>query len=123
MGLVVGTLFVALSCSGPSTDSGTTEDPPARLYHVQLNQTKEKKAANRELAQAIAWWDDQSSASLPTPQTDGSGESPVRVLWRAPFYRIRLGPFESRAAAHEVLTTARRAFPKAFIAPESRQEE
>jgi hypothetical protein len=93
------------------------------VYHVQLNQTKEKEAANQDLAQAIAWWDDQSTAALPTPRTDGKADPPIHVMWQAPFYRIRLGPFESRAAAKEVLTTARRSFPKAFIAPGDRREE
>jgi len=92
------------------------------VYHVQLNQRTEKEAANQDLARAIAWWDDQSSASLPTPLSVNENDQPVHVRWQAPFYRVRLGPFASRSAAKEVLTTARSAFPKAFIAPEQRRE-
>lgn len=123
IGLIVGTVLVALSCSGPSSDPGRTADESGRVYHVQLNQTKEKEAANQDLARAIVWWDDQSSASLPTPLSDGQHESPVQVAWQAPFYRVRLGPFASRSAAKEVLTAARPTFPKAFIAPGDRREE
>lgn len=122
VGLFGGSLLFGLSCTGPAPDQGGAANEPARVYHVQLNQTKEKEAANRDLARAIAWWDDRASTSLPTPRTDGQGESPVQVMWRAPFYRVRLGPFESRSAASKVLTEARSAFPKAFIAPERREE-
>ena len=92
------------------------------MYHVQLNQTKEKEAANQDLSRAIAWWDDRASASLPTPLTGREYDRPVHVTWQAPFYRVRIGPFASRSAAKDVLTTARSTFPKAFIAPEQRRE-
>jgi len=123
LGLVAGSLLFGGGCTGPAPDQGASEESPVRVYHVQLNQTKEKDAANRNLARAISWWDDQSSASMPTPLTADENDRPVHVHWQAPFYRVRLGPFASRSAAKEVLTNARSAFPKAFIAPEQRREK
>lgn len=114
-----------MSCSGPSPDQGGRSAPegPARVYHVQLDMTKDKDTAHRYLSKALAWWGEQSSASLPEPLSlpDRSSDSPVTIVWKAPLYRVRLGPFASRSAAQTVLGAAQSSFPNAFIAPEQRR--
>jgi cell division septation protein DedD len=114
---------LAAGCAGPTPEqegaSGPTEEP-ARVYHVQLDMTKDKETANQYLSKAIAWWGRQPSERLPAP-AGRADDSAVQVVWQAPLYRIRLGPFPSRSAAKQVLSAARSAYPGAFIVPEQRR--
>lgn len=115
-------LLVGLSCSGPSSDTQAPSqtETPDRLYHVQLDMMKDKAVANQRLAEAISWVEKHPSVSAPTPveSEERSIDSPVRIVWRAPFYRVRLGPYRSQSEAEEVLLAVRSAFPDAFVAPE-----
>lgn len=112
-------------CTGPAPEQGAsgTEEGPARVYHVQLDMTRDQDTANQYLAKAIAWWERQPSQRLPEPmaQARGSDDSAVQVVWKAPLYRIRLGPFSSRSAAQEVLSAAEASYSGAFIVPEQRR--
>jgi len=125
LGLLLAVLVLGMSCTGPSPDGGGAAAPegPARVYHVQVDMTKDQDAAHRALSKVLAWWGDQSSASLPEPLSlpDRSADSPATIVWKAPLYRVRLGPFASRTTAEEVLAAARSSFPDAFIAPEQRR--
>jgi hypothetical protein len=93
------------------------------VYHVQLDMTRDKETANQYLSKAIAWWGRQPSERLPGPMTPagGSDDSAVQIVWKAPLYRIRLGPFSSRSAAQKVLSAAEVAYSGAFIVPEQRR--
>lgn len=112
-------------CTGPAPEQGSPgpEEGPARVYHVQLDMTRDKETANQYLEKAIAWWGRQPSKRLPEPtaQAGGPDDSAVQVVWKAPLYRIRLGPFPSRAAARTVLSAAEAAYSGAFIVPEQRR--
>lgn len=119
LGLLAGLLLLGLSCSGPSPEAPASPEATgdrSRAYHVQLDMTKEKEAANRILGQALQWWETHEGAWSVRPLT-APGESPVTVAWRAPLYRIRLGPFPTRAQADSVLAVAQSAFPGAFVRP------
>ena len=120
LGVLVGVLFLGMSCSGPSAGdgapSGETSSESARAYHVQLDMTREKETADRILGRALRWWEARAEGEGLDPVT-GSEESLVTVAWRAPLYRIRIGPFASRAQADSVLRTARSTFPGAFVRP------
>lgn len=67
------------------------------------------------VGRALEWWDKRAASVGPRPVETAS--SPVSVAWRAPLYRVRLGPFASRATADSVLTVAQRTFPEAFVHP------
>lgn len=120
-GLVLG-LLLGLSCSGPAPErSGpAADDEPKRLYHVQLEMTEDKATADQVLGKALSWWEDRASSLDPQPVnlTEDTTDSPVRVVWQPPLYRVRLGPFASRSEAEAVLDAAHPTFPDAFIAPE-----
>lgn len=110
-----GVLLIALSCSGPQPqESG--EGDVQRVFHVQLYMTEEKDEANRVLGEALSWWRDQPSSDRP-PLAETEGP-PVEIIWKAPLYRVRLGPFASKEQAESVLSEARSDFPEAFVAPE-----
>ena len=119
LGLLIVGAFVGLSCSGPETSNSV--ETASRLYHVQLDQTKKKKRADRLIGQAIDWWNEHAASVGPRPAT--TEEPPVHVTWRAPLYRIRLGPFASRADADSVLAVAQQRFPEAFVRPERRSSD
>lgn len=120
-GLILGSLLLGLSCSGPATDaSESTDDGVERVYHVQLEMTEDKGAADQVLAEAVTWWNERVSSSVPDPVrlSDDASDRPVTVVWKAPLYRVRLGPFASRSQAEDVLGAAQSVFPDAFVAPE-----
>ena len=118
LGILAVALLLGLSCSGPSSaPSGETADR-SRVYHVQLDMTKEKEAANQILGRALKWWEAHSASVAARPLTEVDA-SPVTVAWRAPLYRVRIGPFASRAQAESVLETAQSSFPGAFVRPDS----
>lgn len=118
-GLFIGGVLLAISCTGPSPDAteSDVEDERSRVYHVQLDMTEEKAEANQTLGRALEWWDEQSSSEVPRPLAP-SEDSVVNIAWQAPLYRVRLGPFASRAQADSVLHAAQSAFPDAFVRPE-----
>jgi hypothetical protein len=124
--VLLAAAFWAAGCAGPTPErdgAPDAEEGPARVYHVQLDMTTDKDTANQYLSRAIAWWGRQPSTRLPTPMTpaDQGGDSAVQVVWQAPLYRIRLGPFPSRSAAKKVLSAAASTYPGAFIVPEQRR--
>lgn len=112
-------------CTGPAPEQGASgrEEGPARVYHVQLDMTRDKETANQYLAKAIAWWGRQPSQQLPEPMGPAgrSDDAAVQVVWKAPLYRVRLGPFPSRSAAQKVLSAAEASYSGAFIVPEQRR--
>ncbi len=113
--LLAGVLFIALSCAGPQPQE-PDEGEAQRVFHVQLHMTEEKDEADRVLGEALSWWENQSPSDRP-PLVE-TEESPVDIMWKAPLYRVRLGPFATREQAETVLSDARSDFPEAFIAPE-----
>jgi hypothetical protein len=119
-GLLLLSLVLGMSCTGPGAGTEAESEPPARVYHVQLDMTTEKDAAHRTMSDALAWWTDYPAPDRPAPLDVGT-DAPVHIAWRAPRYRVRLGPFASRAEAESVLDAARSAFPDAFIAPQRRR--
>ena len=122
----IGLLSLVLSCSGPSPatrGASETEKRPARVYHVQLDMTTDKATADQVLTDALEWWRGHA-ASLqpePLPSATDTGGGPAQISWKAPRYRVRLGPFASQAEAQTVLDAVRPSFPEAFVAPERRR--
>ncbi|WP_179862281.1 SPOR domain-containing protein [Longibacter salinarum] len=96
----------------------TEAEPPRRTYHVQVRTVEEKTAADRTVSDVVAWFEALPDADRPDPLS-GVGNVPVDVRWKAPFYRVRIGPFSSRDAATAVLDALKSDFPDAFIAREA----
>lgn len=110
------------SCSGPAATSPHRPAPDgssARIFLVQLRLTEDKARAARTLGRAERWWRNRPPAGRPPlVQAASSARSPVTIAWKAPLYRVRLGPFATRRQAEAVLDAARSTFPEAFIAPD-----
>lgn len=120
IGVWVGGMLLG-ACSGPapeSTGRSSEGEPGTRIYHVQLRLTEDKARAARTLGRAEQWWREQAPADRPPlAKSAPSANAPVTIVWKAPFYRVRLGPFAAEAQAEAVLDAARPAFPDAFVAP------
>lgn len=122
--LVLGFLLSGgglLACTGPTStrsSESTTPEAGTRIYHVQLQLTDEKERAVEMLGRGERWWEKQP-ASVRPPLVEGtqSSDTAVHIEWKAPFYRVRLGPFATEHQAERVLDAARSAFPDAFVAP------
>lgn len=99
------------------TEDARESDAPRRTFHVQIRTVGEKSAADRAVSDAVAWFDALPEAERPEPLS-AVRELPVDVRWKAPFYRVRVGPFSSREAASAVLRALKSDFPEAFIARE-----
>jgi cell division septation protein DedD len=75
---------------------------------VQVQATDSKADADATAARAASWWSEVAPED---------GEADVLVVWQAPYYRVRLGPFASRADAQRALDRLRERFPNAFLVP------
>ena len=125
LGLLIGAWVGGMllgACSGPapeSTDQSLMVEPGARIYHVQLRLTEDKAQAAETLGRAERWWRERPLADRP-PLVQGTSSSgrPVTITWKAPLYRVRLGPFATETQAEAVLDAARPTFPDAFVAPD-----
>lgn len=121
MGALMACLL-GVACSGPppeSTRPSSGVEPGDRIYNVQLALTEEKGEANETVGRAERWWNNQPPADRPPiAQGTESSNPPVTISWKAPFYRVQLGPFASEDQAEAVLKAAESAFPDAFVAPD-----
>lgn len=83
-------------------------------YRIQVFSTLDKnEALEREIA-AKDWW-----AGVENPPASIGATLPVYVLYRQPYYRVRLGNFGSRAAAERALAFVQQRFPEAFLTPDT----
>lgn len=88
------------------------------MYHVQLQLTDDKDQAAAVLGRAQQWWQEEPPSNHPSLVDDApSSDPPVTIVWKAPFYRVRLGPFATEEQAETVLDAARQRFSDAFVAP------
>ncbi|MFB6097882.1 MAG: SPOR domain-containing protein [Salinibacter sp.] len=111
-----------LSCSVPLLDQSsgpTAPEPGTRIYLVQLQLTEDKGRAAAILSQGQRWWENIPSSNRP-PLVPGipSSTPAVTIEWKAPYYRVRLGPFATEKQAQRVLEAARSSFPDAFVVPD-----
>lgn len=122
--LFPATVFVCLglllSCSGPQPDRrAPSQEPGGQVFHVQVLLTEDKQKAEQALSKALSWWKNRPSGERPSlAEVPEASRSPVDIKWKAPLYRVRIGPFASRQEAEAVLAEARSPFPDAFVAPE-----
>lgn len=121
VGLLLGVGF-AVGCTGPRVGGDaedTAPEPGTRVYDVQIHMAEQKDQAAQVLGRAVQWWESQpSSERSPLVQDAPSSDKAVTIEWKAPLYRVRLGPFATRQQAERVLRNARSTFPEAFVAPD-----
>lgn len=119
--LLLATCLLFGACAGP-LGSPRREAPPAEeeafveRYRVQIHLTPNRSVADAYVEEALAWWDALPESGR--PESLRADELPVEVAWKAPYYRVQLGAFETREAAQELLDLAAERFPGALIAPE-----
>ena len=88
-------------------------------YRIQIYSSQDKRASDRQVEQAVAWWREQLRAGLLDDiYVDDPSPPPVYQDFRQPYYRVRLGNFASRAEAQDMLQMAEQRFPSAFIVPD-----
>ena len=103
--------------------SGKVDAQPASRtgsgYRIQIYSTQDKRAADRQAEQAVAWWRELHHAGeLDNLYFDEPTPPPVYQDFRQPYYRVRLGNFASRAEAQRMLPLVEQRFSRAFIAPD-----
>ncbi|ACY48767.1 Sporulation domain protein [Rhodothermus marinus DSM 4252] len=85
-------------------------------YRVQIFLTENKATADSIYTAAVAWWRRMAAQGLlegiPGAQDD---PPPVYIVYRAPYYRIRLGNFRTREEAERLRELAARRFEGAFV--------
>lgn len=86
-------------------------------YRIQIFSTDDKAAADDQLEAALAWWREQREEGAIQQHYPGrSAEPPVHLVYRQPYYRIRVGDFVSEAQARQFLVFVKQRFPDAFLA-------
>ncbi|HET6569543.1 MAG TPA: SPOR domain-containing protein [Rhodothermales bacterium] len=89
-----------------------------RGYRIQLTQTQDKDAADAAVNEAMVWWREQ--AGLPgAPAFFKQQDAPVYILYRQPYYRVRVGNFASRDEAQEAAAYILLRFPGAAVVPDT----
>lgn len=76
-------------------------------YRVQAMQSTNRVEAERAAQTAMAWW----------RRTRG-GSPEVYLVYRAPYYRVRVGNFAERGEADRVARSLNASFPNAFAVPD-----
>ena len=103
-------------------DTPPVEEPPRGPvtrtvdgFRIQIGMFNEQSAAEEQVEAASAWYRNLPSAQRP-PYL-GQGDLDVHIAWRAPYYRVQVGRFASRAEADRALGAVADRFPDAFPVP------
>lgn len=81
-------------------------------FRIQIFSSEDRGAADAVLGEATAWWQTQHG----TPGVPADLEPAIAYI--QPYYRVRLGAFEFRDGAEEILEIVRRQYRDAFIVPD-----
>ncbi len=85
-------------------------------FRIQVFLTQDKAAANAKEQQVLDWWQSLSASERPR---DLFPRGPaVYVVYRQPYYRVRMGDFVERSDAQRALRLIQDQFPNASIAPD-----
>lgn len=83
-------------------------------FRIQIHSSLDKNGAVEKEEFARDWWRSIPAEERPVPSF--GAELPTYLRYVEPYYRVRVGNFESRASAEAALTELQRMFPGAFIA-------
>lgn len=88
-------------------------------FRIQIVSTLSKQEADQAVEDALAWWRDfEQDSSLRDLYPRSEPEPPVYQDFRAPYYRVRIGNFISRANAERLLEVVAKSYASSFIAPD-----
>ena len=116
--VLLGVFFFGACAGPPSSPPSSSPEAGTRVYHVQLQLTEDKARAEAILSRGLRWWKNQPASTRPPLVRGTQASDAVSIKWRAPFYRVRIGPFATEQQAETVLEEAHPAFPDAFVAPD-----
>ena len=108
------TLLLLAVLAGCTSTENTADEPPVRAFRIQVQTTADKGAADATVGRLMDWWTELPPSDRPPALADQGFEP--EVVWRPPYYRVRVGRFASRDAATDALATLRQEFPDAFVA-------
>jgi hypothetical protein len=97
----------------PDRVAAMGQDPmPRRVrgYRVQLFSSRDKREADAEYRRAIEWWEQNRN-------TENLEQPPIYVEYEQPYYKVRLGDYQSREAAAGDADKVSRTFRGAFVVP------
>lgn len=88
-------------------------------YRIQIFSSQNKREADQRANDVIAWWnasrdDSEFEASYP----GNTAQPPVYIVFRQPYYRVRLGNFAERKEALAFTQIVAKRFPDAFVLPD-----
>uniref|UniRef100_A0A7V2AYY9 SPOR domain-containing protein n=1 Tax=Rhodothermus marinus TaxID=29549 RepID=A0A7V2AYY9_RHOMR len=85
-------------------------------YRVQIALTENKAEADRLYEEVLTWWRQMvAEGRLADIAGTAADPPPIYIVYKAPYYRIRLGNFRNRAEAQRLLRLAAQRFEGAFI--------
>ena len=88
-------------------------------FRISILSAVDPLDADRAAAAATAWWQSiEEKGELEAVYDVQEWEPPVYQDYRAPYYRVRIGNFASRADAQRMLDVVEDRFPNAFIVPD-----
>ncbi|PEN06581.1 hypothetical protein CRI93_09895 [Longimonas halophila] len=119
--LVISIVFAGCRATAPLRGTPEASEPemPARAFFVQVGMNYHRADAESTRAEAVAWW---SALDTPPEPLQRYREPPVHVVWRSPYYRVRIGPVATRSEADVVRASLRERFDDAFIARGSSEQ-
>lgn len=81
-------------------------------FRIQVFSSDDRNAADATLAEASAWWETQHGRSGVPENLEPS------IAYIQPYYRVRLGAFETREGAEQILEIVREQYRDAFVVPD-----
>lgn len=85
-------------------------------FRIQISSTVEKDEAVIAEEAAQQWWRSDDRGAIAGLSGD---ELPVYVVYRQPYYRVRIGNFATRAEADRAASVVQSRFPGSFIVPDT----
>ena len=123
--LVVALMLFLSACATtePAPRPPTDPDDPSRGpvtrtvdgFRIQIGMSNDQDEADALAAVAAQWY--QGLPPSERPAYLGGGDLDVHVAWRAPYYRVQVGRFATRAEADRALSVVSQRFPEAFPVP------
>jgi hypothetical protein len=108
----------SLMAPADSSNAEYTESMVVRSgYRIQIFSGESKSNADDRLQQALTWWEEQGQ-DMEGAASVFSGSLPVRMVYNAPYYKVRVGDFVDRKVAQKSLKIIRKRFPDAWIVPD-----
>lgn len=96
---------------------GVVTERTVQGYRIQIHSSLERDSALRLEDDAERWWRSLEAADRPVDYNPD--ELPVMMQFVTPYYRVRVGGFESRSAAETFLGFLSHRYPDAFLVLDS----